>query len=60
MSKKIKVTQIASPIRRQEWQAQCLKGLGLGKMNRSKVLIDTPEVRGMVNKVHHLVTVTEA
>jgi large subunit ribosomal protein L30 len=60
MSKKIKVTQIASTIRRQEWQTQCLKGLGLGKMNRSKVLIDTPEIRGMVNKIKHLVTVTEA
>jgi len=57
---KIKVTQIASPIGRKENQKKTLIGLGLNKLNRSKVLEDTPAVRGMVNVVKHLVTVEAA
>tara|TARA_A100000171_G_C2130451_1_gene146315 strand:- start:2226 stop:2417 length:192 start_codon:yes stop_codon:yes gene_type:complete len=57
--KSIKVTQIASAIRRREDQTQTLIGLGLNKLNRSKILEDTPSVRGMIRKVQHLVSVEE-
>ncbi len=55
--KKVKVTLVKSPIGYNERQKRTVAGLGLTKMNRSKVLKDTPEVRGMINKVSHLVTV---
>ena len=51
------VTQTKSPIGRQSDQKQTLIGLGLNKIGRSKVLNDTPSVRGMINKVKHLVEV---
>lgn len=54
------VTQIGSPIGRDKSQRAALTGLGLNKMHRSRVLEDTPAVRGMINKVHHLVRVDEA
>ncbi len=54
---KVKVTQIGSPIGRPVKQRQTLIGLGLNKMHRSRVLEDTPSVRGMINRVHHLVKV---
>lgn len=57
--KTIKVTQIGSPIGRHPDQRQTLIGLGLNKMNRTRVLEDTPSVRGMVNKVQHLVKVED-
>ncbi len=56
----LKVTQIASPIGRDKRQRQVLVGLGLNKIRRSRVLEDTPAVRGMINRVHHLVRVDEA
>ena len=56
----LRVTQIASPIRRQKDQRETLKGLGLNKMNRTKALEDTPSIRGMIRKVRHLVRVEEA
>ncbi len=59
-TKKIKVTQVRSPIGRQEYQRDTLIGLGLNKLRRSKVLEDTPSVRGMINKVQHLVEIEEA
>ena len=49
--------QIGSPIRREKSQRATLIGLGLNKMNRQRELVDTPEVRGMINKVPHLVRV---
>ena len=57
MSKKktIKVVQIASPIGRQAYQKKCLIGLGLNKINRSRVLPYNESIFGMVNKVKHLV-----
>ncbi len=58
--KKIKVTQIGSPIGRIEVQQATLIGLGLNKRHRSKVLEDTPSVRGMIEVVKHLVTVEDA
>jgi large subunit ribosomal protein L30 len=54
---KIKVTQTGSPIGRRADQRETLIGLGLNKCGRSRVLEDTPAVRGMVNKVRHLVRV---
>lgn len=57
MAKKIRVTQIRSPIGRKGDQRATLIGLGLNKMHRSRVHADTPEVRGRASKVHHLVRV---
>ncbi|KKC31219.1 MULTISPECIES: 50S ribosomal protein L30 [Devosia] len=51
------VKQIGSPIRRDKVQRATLIGLGLNKMNKERELIDTPEVRGMINKLPHLVRV---
>ena len=53
----IKVTQTGSPIGRPEAQRRTLIGLGLNKLSRTRVLEDTPSVRGMVGKVRHLVSV---
>ena len=58
--KTVKVTQTGSPIGRPKDQRATLKGLGLNKMNRTRELEDTPAVRGMINKVSHLVRVDEA
>ena len=57
--KKIKVTQTGSPIGRTVDQRATLIGLGLNKRHRSRELVDTPEVRGMINKVRHLVRIDE-
>ncbi len=57
--KKVKVTQISSPIGREESQRKTLIGLGLNKVNRSKILKDTDSLRGMIFKVKHLVKVEE-
>lgn len=57
--KTVTVTQIGSPIGREAYQRDTLKGLGLNKMHRSRVLEDTPAVRGMIRAVHHLVKVEE-
>jgi large subunit ribosomal protein L30 len=53
----IKVTQIGSPIRREASQRATLIGLGLNKMHKTRELEDTPEVRGMIRKVQHMVKV---
>ena len=58
--KTVRVTQIASPIRRPKDQRATLVGLGLNKMNRTRELEDTPAVRGMIEKVKHLVRVEES
>ncbi|HLT02498.1 MAG TPA: 50S ribosomal protein L30 [Geminicoccaceae bacterium] len=57
MAKKIRVTQIGSPIGRDGKQRLNLIGLGLNKISRSRVLPDVPAVRGRIAKVHHLVRV---
>ena len=59
MAKTIVVKQIGSPIRRPAIQRETLKGLGLNKMHKTRELEDTPSVRGMVNKISHLVEVHE-
>ena len=58
--KTLRVTQVKSPIGRPASQRQTLIGLGLNKMHRRRDLEDTPAVRGMINKVRHLVVVDEA
>jgi len=55
--KTVTIEQIASPIRRQADQRATLVGLGLNKIRKQRTLKDTPEVRGMINKVPHLVRV---
>ena len=57
--KTVKVTQVGSPIGRRSDQEATLKGLGLNKLRRSRVLEDTPSVRGMIFKVKHLVQVED-
>ena len=59
MAKTIVVKQIGSPIRRPQDQRATLIGLGLNKMNRTRELEDTPSVRGMINKIPHLVEIVE-
>ncbi len=59
MAKTIVVKQIGSPIRRTADQRATLIGLGLNKMHKVRELEDTPSVRGMVNKIPHLVTIVE-
>jgi large subunit ribosomal protein L30 len=54
---KIKVTQTGSPIRRTDDQRKTLVGLGLNKLHRTSELEDSPEVRGMIRAVRHMVTV---
>ncbi len=56
-TKTLKVTQIRSPIGRTQDQHQTLRGLGLYRINRTRELEDTPSVRGMINKISHLVRV---
>ena len=53
----VTITQTGSPIGRRKDQRQTLVGLGLNKMYRTRTLEDTPSVRGMINKVQHLVRV---
>jgi large subunit ribosomal protein L30 len=54
---KIKLTQTGSPIRRTSDQRKTLIGLGLNKMHRTVELEDSPEVRGMLRRVQHMVSV---
>ena len=56
---KVKITQTGSPIRRTPDQRRTLVGLGLNKMHKTVELDDTPEVRGMIRKVQHMVSVAE-
>ena len=59
MAKTIVVKQVGSPIRRPAKQRQTLIGLGLNKMNKTRELEDTPSVRGMVDKIPHMVKIIE-
>ena len=56
-AKTLTVEQIGSPIRRESKQRETLKGLKLNKLHRTSTLEDTPSVRGMIEKVKHLVRV---
>ena len=57
--KTVVVEQIGSPIRRRFDQRETLIGLGLNKLHRRSTLQDSPSVRGMIAKVHHLVRVVD-
>lgn len=57
--KTIKIKQIGSPIRRPAKQEQILIGLGLGKMHKVVEVEDTPEVRGAIRKLPHMVAVVD-
>ena len=57
--KTITVEQIGSPIRRPYIQRATLIGLGLNKMHKRRTLVDSPQVRGMVAKISHLVRIVE-
>jgi large subunit ribosomal protein L30 len=59
VQKKIKITLVRSYIGRPEAQRRVLAGMGLWKLNRSVLLHDTPEIRGMIRKVSHLVSMEE-
>ncbi len=56
---KIKITQTKSIIDRPETQKRTIEALGLGRPNWVKIHNDTPQIRGMINKVTHLVKVEE-
>ena len=58
-SKVIKIEQIGSPIRRQHSQRETLIGLGLNRIGRMREVPDTPQTRGMIAKVRHLVRVVD-
>ncbi len=60
MALKLKVTLVRSPIHREESQKATVRGLGLRHLHHSRVLEDTPAIRGMIVKVQHLVTVESA
>ena len=57
--KTVTVEQTGSPIRRPKDQRATLIGLGLNKMHRRSTLPDSPKVRGMINKVRHLVRIVD-
>ena len=59
MSGKLKVTLVKSMIGRPEKHRKILRSMGLTKINRTVEFIDTPSVRGMINKVSHLVKAEE-
>ena len=60
MSKSIKIKQIGSAIRRHHTQRETLIGLGLNRIGRVAEVPDTPQIRGMIAKVKHLLEVVEA
>jgi large subunit ribosomal protein L30 len=60
VGKILKVKMVRSEIGRPEKQRKILRGMGLNKMNNAVTLNDTPQIRGMINKVIHLVSVEES
>ena len=58
-AKRLRITLIRSPIGFNKTQAATVTGMGLRRLNHSVELADTPETRGMIHKVRHLVTVQE-
>jgi large subunit ribosomal protein L30 len=60
MAKSIKIKQVGSAIRRHHTQRETLIGLGLNRIGRVAEVPDTPQMRGMIAKVRHLVQVVEA
>ena len=58
-AKTVKVTLVKSPIGFNRTQGETVKGMGLRRIRHTVSLVDTPETRGMIHKVRHLVTVAE-
>lgn len=56
---KVRITQIRSTIKRPKDQIRTIQALGLGKIRKSVELETTPQILGMINKVSHLISVTE-
>lgn len=56
---KVRITQTRSTIKRPKDQIKTIKALGLGRISKSVEVEATPQIRGMINKVSHLVSVTE-
>ncbi len=59
MNKKIKITQMVSQIDTLEVHKRTIRALGLGRPNCSVIKTDTPQIRGMIGRVRHLVKVEE-
>lgn len=59
MANKLKITQIKSPIARPDYQERTLVALGLNKLHRSRVVVDTPTMRGRIDRVRHLLKVEQ-
>ena len=59
MAGNVKVTLVRSMIGRPEKHRRVLRGMGLTRLNKTVELKDTPEIRGMINKVSHLVSTEE-
>ncbi len=59
MGRRLKVKQVKSYIGRPKKQRDILRGMGLGKLQKTVYLVDAPEIRGMIKKVEHLVSVEE-
>ena len=59
MTRMLKITQIKSPIARPDYQERTLVALGLNKLHRSRVLADTPAIRGKIERVKHLLRVEQ-
>ncbi len=60
MGNMLKIKMVKSVITRPEKQRKVMRGLGLTKLNSTVILADTPQTRGMINKVIHLVSVEES
>jgi large subunit ribosomal protein L30 len=56
---KVRISQVRSTIKRPEDQKRTIKALGLGKIDKSVEVELTPQIAGMINKVNHLISVTE-
>jgi len=59
VGRRLKVKQVKSYIGRPKKQRDILRGMGLGKLQKTVYLVDAPEIRGMIKKVEHLVSVEE-
>lgn len=59
MAKTLRITQVRSSIGRQKYQHRTLVALGIRRMHHTVEKLDNPQIRGMVNKVAHLVAVEE-
>ena len=59
MSKKLKITQIHSTIKRQEGQKRTMRALGLRRLHQTVIRPDVPQIRGMIHQIKHLLKVEE-